>query len=94
MVNQYNLYTQVTISAIFKVDGIPTDPTTLTLTIEKPDGTKVIKALADVVKDGTGTYHFDIIVDQPHNWCYQWKGTGVVAMDETYFTVRPSEIRS
>lgn len=94
MPNQYEIDNQVTVSALFKVSGTPTDPTAVTLTVKKPDGTKTTYNYpADITKTGTGAYKKDITIDQVGNWNYKWKGTGtVVAASELYFTVMPTEL--
>jgi hypothetical protein len=63
-------------NAEFKAAGVPTDPTTITLTITAPDGTVTTPAPAH---DGPGLYHYDIVFTQPGVWTAEWVGTGAVA---------------
>lgn len=81
----------VTLDTTFKVDDVLTDPTAVTLTVRAPDGTQtayVYLTDAEVVKDSTGTYHADIVVDAAGIWAWEWEGTGAAAgVDEGTFTV-------
>lgn len=92
--NQYEIDNPVKVSALFKKLGTPTDPSTITLQVKKPDGTKTTYTYpADITKTATGAFEKEVpSTNIPGNWYYKWKGTGaVVAASETYFTVLPSE---
>lgn len=82
-------------STAFNVDGVATDPTTITVQIKKPDGTVLTYVYgvdAEVVRDGVGLYHVDINLDQVGTWYYRFAGTGAcVAAAETEFYVLESE---
>lgn len=60
------------------------DPTTVALTIRKPDGTSATYtyAGAQIVRDSLGTWHYDTTWDQSGLWEYRWVGTGALALSE------------
>lgn len=60
------------------VNGAPVDPTDLSVTIRKPDGTLTTEQYnpGSIVKDSVGNYHLDIAVDQEGDWFYTVAGTG------------------
>lgn len=71
---------------------VPTDPTTVTCVIKSPDGTEteyVYGTDAELVRDGVGVYHLDLVADQNKRWYYRYAGTGVCeAVEEGSFLVR------
>jgi hypothetical protein len=81
----------VRLSVNFKVNGILTDPTGVTATVRKPDGTTTAYAYpATIVKDGVGLYHLDVTVDQSGEWTYKFVGTGTAAdVGPGIFYVKP-----
>lgn len=73
--------------------GTAADPAEVTLKYRDPRGTIVTKTYgaAEVTKDSTGNYHFDVDVSIPGRWFYRYEGTGaLVAADETAFSVENS----
>lgn len=58
------------------LNGVPTDPTTVVLTIQAPDGTTTTPA---TVNDGTGLYHYDLGLTLSGIYRFKWVGTGSVA---------------
>lgn len=92
---EYDVGDVVRTTATFKVGGVPTDPTAVTFKYKKPDGTIVTKIYgtdSEVVKDSTGTYHFEISVTASGSWSYRWASTGTAAgASERKFLVRASE---
>lgn len=88
----YDVGDSVKVSGTFKVAGVDTDPTTVTVSYKKPDGTVVSKVYltdAEVVKDATGQYHMDIPVDASGRWHYRFVGTDAAkAAEEGDFYVR------
>lgn len=73
------------------VDDQPADPTEVTATIRKPDGTvtEYEVGLGEIVRDDVGLYHLDIPVDLAGDWFYRVTGTGAVAVtDEKTFVAR------
>jgi hypothetical protein len=65
----------------FSVDGTPTDPTTVSLLVEKPDKTRTTYtyAQAQITKSGTGVYYRDVSLDAAGNWRFVFTGTGACA---------------
>lgn len=70
------------LTAAFTVDGVATDPTTVTLVVEAPDGTTVTYLYgtdAIPVREGTGLYSADVPALAVGRWEYRWSGTGTAA---------------
>src|SRR5215471_5715920 len=65
-----------TLQNIFKVNGVPTDPTTVTLTITDPTGAVTTPS---VTHSGTGTYTANIACTVVGIWTYLWEGTGTAS---------------
>lgn len=81
-INVYNPNALIRITALFTTaDGIPADPSTVTLMIKDPTGEITIKVYntdLEVLKLGTGNYQYDHLADIPGRWYYSWLGTGDV----------------
>lgn len=78
----YDLNDTARLSVNFKVNGVLTNPTTISATVRKPDGTTAVYTTATspaIVNDGTGLYHLDVVVDQAGQWTYKFVGTGAAA---------------
>jgi hypothetical protein len=65
-----------TLQNVFKVSGVPTDPTLVTLTITDPTGATTTPA---VTHSGTGTYTANVACTITGIWTYLWEGTGTAA---------------
>jgi len=69
----------------FTVAGAATDPTTVELTIRKPDGTFLeygwpsAGANGTLTKESVGRFYFDVLIDLPGKWSFRLAGTGVAA---------------
>lgn len=90
MSNNYYPGSLVRLSASFTSGGVAADPTTVALKYRNPVGTILSKsyALAEVVKDSTGHYHYDLSVTTHGVWAYRWESTGAAqAASEADFTV-------
>jgi hypothetical protein len=86
----YELGDVAVLNVTFSVDGTPTDPTTVTLTIRKPDGSTTDYTGGQLVHDSAGVYHVAVDCDQPGDWTYRFVGTGAAADVETgIFYVKP-----
>jgi len=72
--------------------GALADPATISLLVTQPDGTATTYTYsgAQVIKDSTGRYHYDLsLVAGVGTWEYRWTTTGTPALViEGYFTVR------
>lgn len=82
----YDIGDEVRLSVAFTdADGVAADPTTVTCTVRKPDGS----TLTPSATGSSGSYHADIQPDQTGNWHYRFAGTGaLVAAEEGQFYVR------
>jgi len=82
----YDLNTLVRLTAQFtdSTGTIPTDPTSVQVITQDPSGTQVVNTA--VVRDGVGSYHFDVLANKSGAWSYRWEGTGTctVASDQTF----------
>jgi len=65
-----------TLQNIFKVNGVPTDPTTVALTITDPTGATTTPSPAHT---GTGTYTANVACTVTGTWTYLWEGTGTAS---------------
>ena len=65
-----------TLQNIFRVNGVPTDPTTVTLTITDPTGAQTTPSPTHV---STGTYTANVACTLTGIWTYLWEGTGTAS---------------
>lgn len=78
------------------VAGVPTDPTTLSLTVTDPTGSATVYIYgtdAELVKDSVGNYHADLLPTLAGRWAYLWGGTGAATFGEEgafYVRTRPA----
>jgi hypothetical protein len=90
--NAYDAGQGVRLLCPITVNGVPTDPGTLSLTIHPPPGTgpDIVVTLAggDVLRDSAGTYHYDLIVTAGGVWRYAWVATTPAAAAQGAFLVR------
>lgn len=83
-------------AAFASLAGAATDPTSVTLTVERPDGTLTVYAWptpgageSTLTRQATGRFYADITLDQEGLWSYRLVGTGAVAAAaEKRFIVR------
>jgi hypothetical protein len=84
----------VEVVATFSVDGSPTDPSTITFKVRRPNGiinTYVYGVGLEVTRVEAGVYSLDITCDQSGEFWYRAEGTGMVKdAFENYFIVDPS----
>src|SRR5262245_40086745 len=62
-----------TLTNVFKVNGVPTDATTVTLTVTDPTGAVTTPA---TTHPSTGTYTANVACPVVGIWSYLWEGTG------------------
>lgn len=55
---------------------VPVAPTTITLTVRRPDGTEITPG---VTNDGVGEYHYDLPITAAGQWRWRWESTGTAA---------------
>ncbi len=87
-------------TASFTVSGTPTDPTTLTTRLLKPDGTlstasysvaTLTTVSSPVAKSTTGTFVYSVSLDQAGHWYARFEGTGAAtAAEDSEAIVDPS----
>jgi hypothetical protein len=65
-----------TVSNVFKVNGVATDPTAVTLTITSPTG---VTTTPTPTHTGTGAYSTDVTSNEAGTWQYLWEGTGTAS---------------
>jgi len=96
MANTYDVGDSVRISGSFTVLNVATDPTAVLMKVKKPGATESTVydyGQAQVVKDSTGKFHVDIIIDRSGRWYYRWEGTGACyAASEDSFMVRGQKV--
>jgi hypothetical protein len=78
------------------VDGVNTDPTTITFKWLDPSGNEASDTFGDpgslVVNTAVGYYHRDVSIDEEGQWFYRWEGTGVIqGAGEKSFLIRDSK---
>ncbi len=80
----YEIDTLVRLASAFTTvsGGIPTDPTDIKLYVKPPTGSvqTYTYLMSQVVKDTTGMYHYDLLVNAIGVWTYKWQGTGTVVV--------------
>lgn len=76
--------------------GTLTDPTTISVTIRQPSGTKttyIYNTNPEVVRDSAGTYTISFVPDSAGPWGIYWLGTGTVPRaTEVFVTINPSRV--
>lgn len=55
------------------MDGQPVDPGTVALLVRSGSGDISSVPAPDIVRDGTGIYHADLVLDSPGRWAYRWE---------------------
>ncbi len=61
------------------LNGVPTNPSTVALTLQAPDNTS---STPTPINDGAGLYHYDLALTQSGIYRFKWQGTGTVAAVE------------
>ncbi len=64
-----------TLTNTFSVDGVPTAPSTVSLTVTTPSGVPTTYT-SGFTNSTTGTYSYDITCSEAGEWAYVWEGTG------------------
>lgn len=88
----YDIGDSVRLDVVFTDrDGVVTDPSTITLLVRSPKGTKSTYTYAggQVQRSGTGAYYYDITASEAGTWRYSFTGSGaLVVSEETRFEVQ------
>lgn len=70
------------------LNGVPTNPTTIVLTIQAPDNST---STPSPVNDGAGLYHYDLALALSGIYRFKWAGTGAInAVEEGEIAVKES----
>lgn len=96
----YQLGAKVRLEAKFtNASSVATDPDTVTLRVQKPDGTVTtygpgsVGSLAGFLNPAVGTWQRDIDGDLAGSWQYRFNGTGAVVVEqERSFRIRPRRV--
>lgn len=67
---------------VLNINGNPTDPGALTLTVRKPDETEYLIDILSMAHDSTGHYHYDVLLDMSYEWRWRVESGGPDAADE------------
>jgi hypothetical protein len=81
---------EIATGTITDSDSVAVDPSTLSLTIRKPDSSTVVVALGGWTRDGVGRYHYDYLPDQTGNHSYYVVATAPNVSFEGDFDVQAS----
>lgn len=96
VIGVYQLGTAVTITETFSLLGVPTSPTTVTFTIQNPEGVETVYVNGDpeVTNPSPGVFVLQLpAITIPGQWLYTVAGTGaVVATGQGEFTILQSAI--
>jgi hypothetical protein len=83
----------------FTTNGLPTDPTAVTLTIKKPDltllvyGWPVAAGAGTLTRESAGRFYAELTYDMAGTWHYRLEGTGAaVAAEEGRVKVSTSKV--
>lgn len=91
----YDIGDTIRTSASFTVNGVATDPTTVTATVRSPSGTSTAYtwAGATVTRNSAGNFQLDFVVTEAGRWFVRWVGTGAAAATrEELYDVIPSGV--
>jgi hypothetical protein len=83
-----------TLSTLFTVNGVPTDPTTVTLVLTDPQGvTTTYTWPTTVTRSSAGAFWASVPTPTAGTWQYTWTGTGTVAdVDSGTFSVFAADL--
>jgi hypothetical protein len=86
--NAYVAGSVIRLAAVFTASSVATDPTTITLLIRTPSLglLQYTYAAAQITRDSTGNYHYDLTTTNSGTYSYRWAAGGaVVAATEGQF---------
>jgi hypothetical protein len=86
---------RVVLECEFRLKGVRTDPSIVTLTARSPSGvvTSENYPTNEIVKRGVGQYDGIMVLDEPGYWQFRMEGAGVVdAVQELTVFVQPSRV--
>jgi hypothetical protein len=86
---------RVLIENIFRLNGVPTDPTIVTFTSESPGGVQstLTYPAATLVRRSVGDFEASVLVNEAGQWAFRCEGAGVVdAVGEYLLNVQASNL--
>lgn len=95
----YDIGDVVRLSATFAdMDGVATDPDTVTIQYRiygQASTSLVYGTDAEVIKDGVGMYHTDVVLTSRGSYWYRWESTGAAqAAEQSSFSVSRNRLAS
>lgn len=84
-----------TLSLAVDAAGVPTDPATLTLTIDPPTGARITEtypASPNIIRESAGRFHRVLPYTEAGVWAYRWATTNPTDGEGERITVRPSTL--
>ncbi len=93
--NTHDIGDVVKVTATFTTDGVPTDPTTVSLKVKKPGSDLVTYVYGEgvIVRDSAGVYHAEISPSKAGFHYYRWLSSGIAAAaEEGIFYVRHANV--
>lgn len=86
---------RIAAESTFRISGVPTDPTIVTVYVRSPNGvlTTAVYPTTDLTQESVGTYRYEFSADLAGSWAVRFEGTGSVeAAGEQFITVSPSRV--
>lgn len=81
------------IEIIFRLNGVPTDPTVVTCTSRSPSGVQstITYPVSTFIRRSEGQFEASILVDEPGDWTIRAEAAGIVdAVNEYNLSVTAS----
>lgn len=71
---------RILIEIEFRLNGVPTDPTVVTVASHSPTGVQstVTYPAESFIRRSTGVFEASILVDEPGTWIFRGEGAGIV----------------
>jgi hypothetical protein len=86
---------KILIECVFRLSGVPRDPTLTTITSRSPSGVQVVQTYptVDFIRRSEGVYEASILGTEVGIWVFRAEGAGIVdAVNEMVQEVVPSGI--
>jgi len=84
----------IRLGTTFLLGDVPTDPSTISLTVTDPAGaaTTYTYAAAQIIRSSAGVYYKDVSLPTAGEWLYRFIGTGTVeSVAQSRFAVRRAD---
>lgn len=79
---------RVLVECIFRLNGVPTDPTIVSVTSRSPISStqsSLVYPNENLIRRADGEYEAAVIVDEPGQWVFRAEGAGIV---DTVYEIR------